>query len=119
VIGSPDKELAWLMHEEYIGSQILSTLLARYNLVLTRSTQDELYIAPSNVAMGSLTPSSFLVPTLAVDNILVTMGLHLEHAPDGSFDIVALPFLPGRFQGVDLRLPGDETHTRLMDTSVL
>ena len=73
--------LSDLLPDEYIGSQILSTLLARYNLVLTRSGEDEMSIAPSNVAMASYSPSNFLVPTMAVNNILLGMGLHLPINP--------------------------------------
>jgi hypothetical protein len=107
--------LADLLPDEYIGSQILSTLLARYNLVLTRSGEDELAIAPSNVAMASLSPANFLVPTIAVNNILLGMGLHLEQARDGSFDVVPLPFLQRAGSQGELQLPGDEVHTKLMD----
>ncbi len=105
---------AHLLPEEYIGSQILQSLLARYHLVLTRTGNDELSIAPSNVAMASLSPANFLVPTMAVNNILLGMGLHLEQCRDGSYDVVPLPFLRNPGEITDLKLPGDETHTKLM-----
>lgn len=107
--------LADLLPDEYIGSQILSTLLGRYNLVLTRSGDEELSIAPSNVAMASLSPSNFLIPTMAVNNILLGMGLHLQQARDGSFDVLPLPFLRGVGGSTELGLPGDEPRTKLMD----
>lgn len=110
--------LSDLLPDEYIGSQILSTLLARYNLVLTRSGEDELSIAPSNVAMATYSPANFLVPTIAVNNILLGMGLHLEQARDGSFDVLPLPFLRGRGSG-DVSLPGDEPYSKLMDTGYM
>jgi hypothetical protein len=110
--------LSDLLPDEYIGSQILSTLLARYNLVLTRSGEDELSIAPSNVAMATYSPANFLVPTIAVNNILLGMGLHLEQARDGSFDVVPLPFLRGRGSG-EMNLPGDEPYSKLMDTGYM
>ena len=110
--------LSDLLPDEYIGSQILSALLARYNLVLTRSGEDELSIAPSNVAMATYSPSNFLVPTMAVNNILLGLGLHLEQAKDGSFDVVPLPVLRGRGSG-DLNLPGDEPFSKLMDTNYM
>ncbi len=106
--------LAHLLPEEYIGSQILQSLLARYNLVLTRSGDDELSIAPSNVAMASFSPANFLMPTMAVNNILLGMGLHLEKCRDGSYDVVPLPFLRNPGETTDLKLPGDEPHTKLM-----
>ena len=106
--------LAHLLPEEYIGSQILQSLLAKYNLILTRSGDYELSIAPSNVTMASLSPANFLVPTMAVNNILLGMGLHLEQGRDGSYDIVPLPFLRNPGETTDLRLPGDEPHTKLM-----
>jgi hypothetical protein len=109
--------LSDLLPDEYIGSQILSTLLARYNLVLTRSGEDELSIAPSNVAMASYSPSNFLVPTMAVNNILLGMGLHLEQAKDGSFDVMPLPFLRGPGGSSELSLPGDESYSKQMDMS--
>jgi hypothetical protein len=107
--------LSGLLPDEYIGSQILSTLLARYNLVLTRSGEEELSIAPSNVAMATYSPANFLVPTMAVNNILLGMGLHLEQARDGSFDVMPLPFLrrPGALS--ELSLPGDEPFSKVMD----
>jgi len=107
--------LSNLLPDEYIGSQILSTLLARYNLVLTRSGEEELSIAPSNVAMASYSPSNFLLPTMAVNNILLGMGLHLEQARDGSFDVLPLPFLRGPGGSAELSLPGDESYTKVMD----
>ena len=107
--------LSGLLPDEYIGSQILSALLARYNLVLTRSGEDELAIAPSNVAMASYSPSNFLVPTMAVNNILLGMGLHLEQARDGAFDVVPLPFLRGPGASAELSLPGDEVYSKQMD----
>jgi hypothetical protein len=107
--------LSDLLPDDYIGSQILSTLLARYNLVLTRSGEDELSIAPSNVAMASYSPSNFLVPTMAVNNILLGMGLHLEQAKDGSFDVVPLPFMRGPGAASELNLPGDSAYSKLMD----
>ncbi len=107
--------LSDLLPDEYIGSQILSTLLARYNLVLTRSGEEELSIAPSNVAMASYSPSNFLLPTMAVNNILLGMGLHLEQARDGSFDVLPLPFLRGPGGSAELSLPGDESYTKVMD----
>jgi hypothetical protein len=110
--------LADLLPDEYIGSQILSALLARYNLVLTRSGEDELSIAPSNVAMATYSPANFLVPTMAVNNILLGMGLHLEQARDGSFDVVPLPFVRGNPSG-ELGLPGDESYSKLMDTGYM
>ena len=110
--------LSTLLPEEYIGSQILQALLARYNLVLTRSGDEELSIAPSNVAMASYSPTNFLVPTLSVNNILLGMGLHLEHLRDGSYDVVPLPFLFSP-EGHDVRLPGDEPRTRLMGMDYL
>jgi len=106
--------LADLLPEEYIGSQILQSLLARYNLVLTKSGDEELSIVPSNVAMASLSANHYLVPTLAVNNILLSMGLHLEQCRDGSFDIVPLPFLNRPGEKAELQLPGDEPHTKLM-----
>ena len=109
-----DDILTMPLPEEYIGSQILQSLLARYNLVLMKSGEGELSIAPSNVAMASYSPSNFLVPTLAVNNILLGMGLHLEHLRDGSYDVVPLPFLRDPGEVRDARLPGDQTHTRLM-----
>lgn len=111
--------LSDLLPDEYIGSQILSALLARYNLVLTRSGEDELSIAPSNVAMASYSPSNFLVPTMAVNNILLGMGLHLEQGRDGSFDVVPLPFLRGPGASSELTLPGDEIYSKQMDTGYL
>ena len=111
--------LANLLPEDYIGSQILQSLLARYNLVLTRSGDDELAISPSNVAMASLSPANFLVPTMAVNNILLGMGLHLEQLRDGSYDVVPLPFLRNPGEMNELRLPGDETHTKLMGMDYL
>ena len=110
--------LADILPDEYIGSQILSALLARYNLVLTRSGEEELSIAPSNVTMATYSPANFLVPTMAVNNILLGMGLHLEQSKDGSFDVVPLPFLAGR-AGEDLGLPGDEPYSKLMDTGYM
>ena len=110
--------LADLLPDEYIGSQILSALLARYNLVLTRSGEEELSIAPSNVAMATYSPANFLVPTMAVNNILLGMGLHLEQAKDGSFDVVPLPFVRGQGDS-DMGLPGDEPYSKLMDTSYM
>ena len=107
--------LSNLLPDEYIGSQILSTLLARYHLVLTRSGEEEISIAPSNVAMASYSPSNFLLPTMAVNNILLGMGLHLEQARDGSFDVLPLPFLRGPGGSAELNLPGDESYTRVMD----
>lgn len=107
--------LSNLLPDEYIGSQILSTLLARYHLVLTRSGEEELSIAPSHVAMASYSPSNFLLSTMAVNNILLGMGLHLEQAGDGSFDVVPLPFLRGPGGSVELSLPGDESYTKVMD----
>jgi hypothetical protein len=107
--------LSDLLPDEYIGSQILSALLARYNLVLTRSGEEELSIAPSNVAMASYSPSNFLVPTMAVNNILLGMGLHLEQARDGSFDVVPLPFMRGPGASSELSLPGDTAYSTLMD----
>jgi len=107
--------LSDLLPDEYIGSQILSTLLARYNLVLTRSGEDELSLAPSNVAMATYSPANFLVPTMAVNNILLGMGLHLEQARDGSFDVMPLPFLRGPGASAELSLPGDEPYSKLMD----
>ncbi|MCK5414842.1 MAG: hypothetical protein KAJ35_05630 [Thermoplasmata archaeon] len=107
--------LSDLLPDEYIGSQILSTLLARYNLILTRSGEEELSIAPSNVAMASYSPSNFLLPTMAVNNILLGMGLHLEQARDGSFDVLPLPFLRGPGGSAELSLPGDESYTKVMD----
>jgi hypothetical protein len=104
--------------DEYIGSTILQSLLAKYHLVLTRSGDEELSIAPSNVAMASLSPANFLVPTFAVNNILLGMGLHLEQGRDGSFDVVPLPFGRDATYRDDMRLPGDEPHTRLMGTSL-
>jgi hypothetical protein len=118
LLDSIDSGLVGLLPDEYIGSSILQTLLGKYNLVLTRSGDEELAIAPSNVAMASYSPANFLVPTLAVHNILLGMGLHLEQARDGSFDIVTIPFGQGRGRG-DLLLPGDEIHTKLMDTGYL
>ncbi len=111
--------LAHLLPEEYIGSQILQSLLAKYNLVLTRSGDDELSIAPSNVTMASLSPANFLVPTMAVNNILLGMGLHLEQCRDGSYDVVPLPFLRNPGETTDLKLPGDEPHTKLMGMNYL
>jgi hypothetical protein len=111
--------LANLLPEEYIGSQILQSLLARYNLVLTRSGDDELAISPSNVAMASLSPSNYLIPTMAVNNILLGMGLHLEQCRDGSYDILPLPFLMNPGEANDLKLPGDEPHTKMMGMSYL
>ena len=119
MIGSDNGNLAMLLPDEYIGSQILSTLLARFNLILTRSGEEELAIAPSNVTMASLSPANFLVPTLAVNNILLGMGLHLEQAPDGSFDIQPIGLGRFMFRADDLRLPGDEIHTKLMDTTIV
>ncbi len=107
--------LSDLLPDEYIGSQILSTLLARYNLILTRSGEEEISIAPSNVAMASYSPSNFLLPTMAVNNILLGMGLHLEQARDGSFDVLPLPFLRGPGGSAELSLPGDESYTKVMD----
>ena len=107
--------LSGLLPDEFIGSQILSTLLARYNLVLTRSGEEEISIAPSNVAMASYSPSNFLLPTMAVNNILLGMGLHLEQARDGSFDVMPLPFLRGPGGSAELSLPGDESYTKVMD----
>ncbi|MCK5253330.1 MAG: hypothetical protein KAQ96_10280 [Thermoplasmata archaeon] len=107
--------LSDLLPDEFIGSQILSTLLARYNLILTRSGEEELSIAPSNVAMASYSPSNFLLPTMAVNNILLGMGLHLEQARDGSFDVLPLPFLRGPGGSAELSLPGDESYTKVMD----
>ena len=118
MVDSIDGSLAVLLPDEYIGSSILQTLLAKYNLVLTRSGDEELSIAPSNVAMASYSPANFLVPTLAVNNILLGMGLHLEQAMDGSFDIVPIPFGLNGGRG-ELTLPGDELHTKLMDTGYL
>lgn len=107
--------LSGLLPDEFIGSQILSTLLARYNLILTRSGEEEISIAPSNVAMASYSPSNFLLPTMAVNNILLGMGLHLEQARDGSFDVLPLPFLRGPGGSAELSLPGDESFTKVMD----
>lgn len=114
-----NESLADLLPDEYIGSQILQSLLARYNLVLTRSGEEELFISPSNVAMASLSPGNFLVPTLAINNILLGMGLHLEQARDGSFDILPLPFLRAPGETTDIKLPGDEVHTKLMGMDYL
>ena len=119
MIDSNDGNLLRGLPEEYIGSQILQSLLAKFNLVLTRSGDEELAIVPSNVAMASLSPSNYLVPTMAVNNILLGMGLHLEQCRDGSYDVVPLPFGNRYGDPNDLRLPGDEPHTKLMDTGVL
>ena len=119
MIGSSNMDLPLLLYDEYIGSQVLQSLLARFNLVLTRSSDDALYVAPSNVAMASLSASNYLLPTLEVNNILLPMGLHLTRANDGSFDIELLPFVASPQCQSEFRLPGDEPHTKLMDTSIL
>ena len=107
-----------LVPDDYIGSQILQTLLAKYDLVLTRSGDTELAITPANVAMASLSPSNFLIPTIEVNNILLPMGLHLQRTPDGNFDIVTLMIGSPRKEG-SLPLPGDSMHTKAMMTTPL
>jgi hypothetical protein len=105
-----------LVPDDYIGSQILQTLLAKYNLVLTRSGEEELAISPSNIAMASLSPSNYLIPTMEVNNILLPMGLHLQRTMDGNFDIVVLMVGPAQKEGA-LPLPGDSMHTQVMTTA--
>ncbi len=110
------EEIERLVPDDYIGSQILQTLLAKYNLVLTRSGGDELAISPSNVAMASLSPSNYLIPTMEVNNILLPMGLHLQRTMDGNFDIVVLMIGPAEKEGA-LPLPGDSMHTKATGTA--
>ena len=119
MIGSNVGNIPLLLPEDYIGSQILQSLLARYHLILTRTGDEELSIAPSNVNLASLSPANFLVPTMAVNNILLGMGLHLTVASDGSYDIQTIGFGAHPIRGDELRLPGDEPNTKRMDTSLV
>jgi hypothetical protein len=102
----------------YIGSQVLQMMLAHHNLVLTRGGNDELSIAPSNVAMASVTSSNFLVPAIAVNNMLLGLGLCLILLPNGGFDIRPLSLLGDAFTVGQLHLPGDELSTRAMRTTL-
>ena len=102
----------------YIGSQVLQMLLAHHNLVLTRGGNDELSVAPSNVAMASVTSSNFLVPAMSVNNMLLGMGLVLVRLPNGGFEIRPLAMFGDAFSAGQLRLPGDEVSTRAMRTTL-
>jgi len=119
MLGIPLDTAGRVVAHEYIGSQVLQMLLAHHNLVLTRGGDDELSIAPSNVAMASVSSSNFLVPTLAANNLLLAMGLLLTQQPDGSFEIKPMTIFSQPGASLSLRLPGDECVTRAMRTSPL
>jgi len=102
----------------YIGSQVLQMLLAHHNLVLTRGGNDELSIAPSNVAMASVASSNFLVPAMSVNYMLLALGLCLFRQPHGGFEIRPLSIFSDALAAGPLRLPGDEISTRAMRTTL-
>ncbi len=119
MLGAPLDDGARFVAHEYIGSQVLQTLLAHHNLVLTRGGEDELSIAPSNVAMATASSSNFLVPTMAANNLLLAMGLFLAQHADGSFEVKPMSLFAPPAAWDALRLPGDECMTRAMRTSPL
>ena len=119
MLGTPLDGTGRIVAHEYIGSQVLQMLLAHHNLVLTRGGDDELSIAPSNIAMASASSSNFLVPTMAANNLLLAMGLFLSQLPDGSFEVRPMSIFPQGSSFNALRLPGDECTTRAMRTSPL
>ena len=119
MLGTPLDTTGRFVAHEYIGSQVLQMLLAHHNLVLTRGGSDELSIAPSNVAMASVSSSNFLVPTLAANNLLLAMGLYLTQLPDGSFEVRPMSIFPQASGFNALHLPGDECVTRAMNTGPL
>jgi hypothetical protein len=109
---APDR----LVLDGYIGSQVLQALLAYHNLVLTRGGRDELSVVPSNIAMASVPATSFLVPIVAVNNMLLSMGLCLTRLPNGGYDIREMTLFNDGTAGGELRLPGDEVVTRAFRT---
>ena len=119
MLGTPLDTNGRVVAHEYIGSQVLQMLLAHHNLVLTRGGNDELSIAPSNIAMASVSSSNFLVPTLAANNLLLAMGLFLTQRPDGGFEVRPMSIFPPADTVNALHLPGDECVTRAMRTSPL
>ncbi len=110
---APDR----LVIDGFIGSQVLQALLANHNLVLTKGRKNELSVVPSNIAMASVPATSFLVPIVAVNNLLLSMGLCLTRLPNGGYEIREMTLFNDGSMGPELRLPGDEVLTRAMRTS--
>jgi hypothetical protein len=110
---APDR----LVLDGFIGSQVLQALLANHNLLLTRGGRDELAVVPSNIAMASVPATSFLVPIIAVNNLLLSLGLCLTRLPNGAYDIREMTLYNDGNAGNELRLPGDEVVTRAYRTS--
>ncbi len=118
MLGSSLEGMDRYVLDGYIGSQVLQMLLSHLNLVLTRGGSDELSIAPSNVAMASVASANFLVPAMAVNNMLLALGLCLVRLPNGGFEIKPMSVFGDPLAAGQLRLPGDELSTRAMRTTL-